>query len=583
MRREKESISLGTQMLLWDDNPSPVDLLGFEDVAAPVLGALSSEHLDPVCVGVFGPWGSGKTTVIELVQKRLEERNDMIVVYTQPWSYDPATDPKATLIGEVLNAVREQLDDSAATRLGEKIRGLAKRIRWSRAIRLAIEGAVTLSLPKLDDLEGIFGKEAELAEPTLQGFREDFAKLVEDEALSQYIRIVVVVDDLDRCLPKTVIETLEAIKLFLAVPKMAFVVAADELSVSAAIAEVFAGSDGDKSRAQQYIEKIVQIPVRVPALGQGDVEAYVAQLLLWQRLGGDAELFEPIRQACAVARARGQSTLVAGLAEDVEGADLDLALANRLSPIIYEELRGNPRRIKRLLNAYWIRADIARRRGVDLEIGAFAKLVLLEEVFPDEFRSMLGWLSGSTLEQNLKSLETGEGEFAAHFRRWGQLDPSLVGSDVGRYLILAAALQGTTITANTLPPELQELAKQLTSTQASRRSSGRRDLADTTPSDRFLLASHIANAIYLHPSRQDSLAESLMAVVGDSNEIAATASSVLKRVPHADIQPALVINLVPTNKEVRPPFLELVKSWESSDALLEDTAKSVGMALRENR
>ena len=173
--------------------------------------------------------------MIELIQKMLEGRNDMIVVYTQPWSYDPATDPKATLIGEVLNAVREQLDDSAATRLGEKIKGLAKRIRWSRAIRLAIEGAVTLSLPKLDDLEGIFGKEAEVVEPTLQGFREDFAKLVEDEALSQYKRIVVVVDDLDRCLPKTVIETLEAIKLFLAVPKMAFVVAADELSVSAAI------------------------------------------------------------------------------------------------------------------------------------------------------------------------------------------------------------------------------------------------------------------------------------------------------------------------------------------------------------
>ena len=583
MRRKKESISLGTQMLLWDDNPSPVDLLGFEDVAAPVLGALSSEHLDPVCVGVFGPWGSGKTTVIELVQKMLEGRNDMIVVYTQPWSYDPATDPKATLIGEVLNAVREQLDDSAATRLGEKIKGLAKRIRWSRAIRLAIEGAVTLSLPKLDDLEGIFGKEAEVVEPTLQGFREDFAKLVEDEALSQYKRIVVVVDDLDRCLPKTVIETLEAIKLFLAVPKMAFVVAADELSVSAAIAEVFAGSYGDKSRAQQYIEKIVQIPVRVPALGQGDVEAYVAQLLLWQRLGGDAALFEPIRQACAGARAKGQSTLVAGLAEDVEGADLDLALANRLSPIIYEELRGNPRRIKRLLNAYWIRADIARRRGVDLEIAAFAKLVLLEEVFPDEFRSMLRWLSDGMLEQNLESLETGEGEFAAQFRRWGQLDPSLVGSDVGRYLILAAALQGTTITTNPLPPELRELAKLLTSTQGSQRSSGRRDLADTTPSDRSLLAGHVANAIYLHPSRQGSLAESLMAVVGNSNEIAATACSALKRMPHADIQPALVINLVPPGGEVRPPFLELVRTWESSDALLKDTAKSVGMALRENR
>ena len=571
-----------THLLLWDDNPSPVDLLGFEDMAAPVLGALSNEHLDPVCVGVFGPWGSGKTTVIQLIQKRLEEKDDTIVVYTQPWSYDPATDPKATLIGEVLGAVQEQLDDSVKTRLATKMKDLAKRIRWSKAIRLAVEGAVTLSLPSLSDLTEVFGEDAELEEPTLQGFREDFAKLVGDDDLSKYKRIVVVVDDLDRCLPRTVIETLETIKLFLAVPKMAFVVAADELSVSAAIAKVFAGSDGDRSLAQLYIEKIVQIPVRVPALGQGDVEAYVAQLLLWQRIEGNVAQFEPIREACADARSKGQATLVSGLADDIEGAELDLALASRLSPIIYEELQGNPRRIKRLLNAYWIRADIARRRGIDLDIAAFAKLVLLEEVFPDEFQSMLEWVSDGTLEQKMESLETGEDEFAAHLRRWGQLEPSLVGNDVGRYLILAAALQGKTITTNTLPPELRELAKQLTSTKDGQRGSGRRSLTDITPSDRLHLASYVANAIYLNPSRQGPLAESLMAVVGDSNETATTASSVLKRMPHADIQPSLVINLVPPSGDVRPAFLELVKVWASSNAIPEDTANSADMALREN-
>jgi len=48
-----------TDMLLSDDNPSDSDLLGFVDVAAPVLEAIRRGHLDPVCVGVFGPWGSG--------------------------------------------------------------------------------------------------------------------------------------------------------------------------------------------------------------------------------------------------------------------------------------------------------------------------------------------------------------------------------------------------------------------------------------------------------------------------------------------------------------------------------------------
>ena len=70
--------------------------------------------------------------------------------------------------------------------------------------------------------------------------------------------------------------TLEAIKLFLSVPKMAFVVAADEALVRAAIARHFDASQQGGRMAGDYLEKIVQIPLAIPALGQGDTEAYLA-------------------------------------------------------------------------------------------------------------------------------------------------------------------------------------------------------------------------------------------------------------------------------------------------------------------
>ena len=324
--------------LLWDDNPSPVDLLGFEDVAAPVLDALQSEHLDPVCIGVFGPWGAGKTTVIQLIERAIESHEGSLVVYTQPWSYDPTTDPKATLIGEVLNAVKENLDQSALERLGDRLKGLAGRVRWSRAIRLSAESALTASLPKLSDLEGLFGEGDDVTEPTLRGFRGEFERLLADSSFDDLRRVVVIVDDLDRCLPTTVIDTLEAIKLFLAVPKMAFVVAADEAPVAHAIASAFGDSPDGSALAKKYLEKIVQIPVRVPTLGLSDVEAYVAQLLLWYRTRGDDERFETIRQHCANARAGGQPTFVEGLAQGIEGGAEDVTLAERLAPTLYEEL-----------------------------------------------------------------------------------------------------------------------------------------------------------------------------------------------------------------------------------------------------
>ncbi len=577
-----ESETYDTQILLWDDNPSDLDLLGFEDVAVPVLEALNRKHLDPVCVGVFGPWGSGKTTVLQLIQASLEADEHKIVVYTQPWSYDPATDPKATLIGEVLNAVRDHLEESPVRELSERFKALAKRVRWARVIRLTAYSALTASAPALSDLEGLFGKDEEVADPTLQGFRQEFKELLGDKVLDHLHRVVVVVDDLDRCLPGTVIDTLEAIKLFLSVPKMAFVVAADEVPVARAIATTLGSSSDGNALAQKYLEKIVQIPVRVPALGLGDVEAYVAQLLLWHRLGGDEKRFEPFRAMCAAARSGGQPKIVGDLPEGVVGADGDVALAERLAPILYEELEGNPRRIKRLLNAYWVRKAIAQRRGIDLELAAFAKLVLLEEAFPREFHMVLGWLSNGNLNEQLAQLEGGEGEFPSALRRWGQLDPALANLDVGRYLILAAALQGTTVTVSALPAELRATADELTATSSARRRNARANLADLDLAARSLLSAHLAESIRFQPSRQDDLGESLMVVVGDSDEVASAAATALKRMSPSDVAPALVVTLAPPAGGVRTSFLDLISTWSSSGGLAPDAANAARMAHEAN-
>jgi hypothetical protein len=57
---------------LWPDHPSEEDLLGFADIAAPIGAAIRRERLDPVAIGVFGDWGSGKTTVLQLVGKQFD-------------------------------------------------------------------------------------------------------------------------------------------------------------------------------------------------------------------------------------------------------------------------------------------------------------------------------------------------------------------------------------------------------------------------------------------------------------------------------------------------------------------------------
>ena len=73
----------------WSDNPSPLDLLGFADVTAPVVEAVLRDKLDPVTIGIEGDWGSGKTSMLKLLAAELATEDGVVVIETHPWEYDP--------------------------------------------------------------------------------------------------------------------------------------------------------------------------------------------------------------------------------------------------------------------------------------------------------------------------------------------------------------------------------------------------------------------------------------------------------------------------------------------------------------
>src|SRR3546814_11652205 len=86
---------------LWSDEPAKVDLLAANAIAATVADAVLDDALDPLSLGLSGPWGSGKTTVLELVDAELEGRSTdnskVVVVRTDPWGSDPSRGPKESL------------------------------------------------------------------------------------------------------------------------------------------------------------------------------------------------------------------------------------------------------------------------------------------------------------------------------------------------------------------------------------------------------------------------------------------------------------------------------------------------------
>lgn len=541
------------------------------------MDALMRDRLDPVAVGVFGDWGSGKSTVLEIigsdlaVDGRQEDGDDseaaskVVLVPTRPWEYDPKVDPKATLIDEVLSGVRVAAEErkSGLGQIADKFEALAARIKWSKAITMVADSALTLSLPKVSDIADVFGPKEGPEDPTLRGFREEFGALMGE--LPEIERVVVLVDDLDRCLPETVVAALEAMKLFLSVQKMAFVIAADRRLVTLAIAKSYGSSAQGLEFARQYLEKMVQIPVTVPVLGLADTEAYLAMMLAQREL--DEETFRELIEHCNGRRQAGEARVLEGCQVPDEAGPA-MQLAGVLAPVLSKRLEGNPRRLKRFLNAFWLRSAVAKRRGATLEPNALAKLLILEELEPVAFSQLISWLAEGELKERLEELENAkEDDGADGMREWAQVSPALAGEELGPYLRLAASLRSLSSPGGQLRSELRELLKELTATTQTKRKAARKSLAKLGSEDRVEMSRALCEIARTEPDQQDSAAESLEELIQDG----ALAAEIVLRLGEIDaeaVRPGLIVR-ISGDGPAKTDAISLVERWLTSGRLPE--------------
>lgn len=407
---------------MWTDNETDIDYLNFSGVAQTVAELIVQANSRPVSIGVSGAWGVGKTSMIQLVQAELQARQSddkkFVFVSFNAWLYQGYDDARAALmekIGEVL--AKEAANNETAL---EKTMAFLKRVKWSRLAKLTAAVAATAAgfpplaiaatalvagkslvageaaAEQVDKLEeaatkigstaGILLDPAETYSPPheIDALRESFKEILADLKIT----LVVLIDDLDRCLPETTISTLEAIKLFLFLDRTAFVIAADDQMIKHAVRRHFAGIDDEL--VTNYFDKLIQIPIRVPSLSTQDVRAYM-MLLHIENSTMDAGAKERIRKATMVQLRdswRGKRinlAFIQGLGEPLVPELVSrLESADRLASIMATapRIQGNPRLIKRFLNSLAIRMTIAKLNGVSVDEAALTKILLLERCAP---------------------------------------------------------------------------------------------------------------------------------------------------------------------------------------------------------
>ena len=393
---------------MWSDNETTQDLLGYQVHADLLRKIILNDAMLPISIGVFGNWGSGKSSLMLLLQQSLQEWEEsqqneqhsiILQVYFNSWQFESYDSTKLTMIESILEA----LDKDINTRkdVFERTDDLLARINFLKVGVFILKKAydnltpdwLKKWLPKKDDIDKITGKDKynNLLEDVTKGntskfiatFRELFEDLVKD---MRYKAVIVYVDDLDRCDPKRIIGCLEAVKLFVNVKNTAFVIGADERIIEYAISQHYPiqmKKEDISSPFSDYLEKLIQLPYKLPRLSDNEQETYITLLLCKNHLN---EIhFNKIHQKYLEFRKTDKHSKynIDDIKANIpENQNIDFyAVEYRLPivPIIKQFLNGNPRQLKRFLNTLYVRQELADVAGFrDIRPDVLTKIMVLE-------------------------------------------------------------------------------------------------------------------------------------------------------------------------------------------------------------
>jgi uncharacterized protein (TIGR02271 family) len=526
------------------DAPATEDALGF-DATATVLADLVRQTEPPLVIGIYGPWGSGKSTLMRLVEAKLNPRakddgdkptawSKILAIWKRPvakqtlgkkmttlwydaWAYSDSAKLWSGLVTDVAGELDAELG------LRGRVRYLAKHHTRKVLARIAVSlvapvvgvlallaagmierayagylgvtaagggliGVYALASRRpvesmVDSITGNLRSEPSSGvahdvqqqiktaletriAPFTGGFDEKKATIALRVTNSKDLRLIVFIDELDRCPLERIVDILEAIKLFLAEELFVVFLAIDTRVAASAIRARYKDADPDLPR--EYLEKIVQLPLQVPTPSVVEVDTYLKGLMHGptaevgqqsQGQDGSAGTGQPASPGTQTSAAGNEVTIRIGpfeatagipptgrdpsrVQQDTTPGDSRTAASpatlatigetkderETLAKLGGELLEGNPRRIKRLLTTYRYVKGIVGVRDTDPGGAAWHHAVLTWLAFTLSWPAYMDRAARFARERDTKAV-WGPEFLEGRIREWGApkgLDKGLV-------------------------------------------------------------------------------------------------------------------------------------------------------------
>ncbi len=253
------------------------DKLSFHRYTNPLISVLTDPGQEtPFTIGIFGSWGSGKSSLLRMLEERLqmEHAEEFVCVAFNPWVHRS----EENMLVPLLHTLRDALNRDQKARFvesGKKIFDVLMRLGADVLLKKITTDAV--SLEKIEALEKKYIQSKHLVESEMRNLHKTLQDLLEEiHGQDGKPRLVLLIDDLDRCEPDQIISLLDSVKLFLDLQHVFVILAVDREVVHRGIQVRYSkfsfAAGREETVGYEYLEKMIQLPIELFPLSPAQVD-----------------------------------------------------------------------------------------------------------------------------------------------------------------------------------------------------------------------------------------------------------------------------------------------------------------------
>lgn len=243
---------------LGEGKPFEQDQLGFSDYASIISDSLI-ESTSVFTIGIFGDWGTGKTSLMRTIQKTMQESSNVTTIWFNSWLNEKESKPVVALTSRIIEVLKNE---------SNKDKVINKIILYLESFLYGISISSKVAIPGIVELEPSLS-----IKDSIDNFKEKNKSAELDRVLEEISRIssklekpiIIFIDDLDRCFPDNAINILESIKLVFSQIGFTFILGMSRAVIEGYLKHRYKNEYGiNDFNGASYLDKIVQISFYIP-------------------------------------------------------------------------------------------------------------------------------------------------------------------------------------------------------------------------------------------------------------------------------------------------------------------------------